>query len=156
MGMTTRESRLVFRSQVDVNEVIFQENFELVLIETSRPFLFLLVEVEVEVNSLHLLDSKDWNCSKRFVAASDCIASTFEVSEAFLCNLHPSVQVTWVKSCFILNKLSLEEYLVMRVIEVYDFILWWKFHLLFESRSSSSSLISIKSDVNVLLDRLGL
>lgn len=87
--------------------------------------MLLLVEVEIEVDSLHFLDCQDGNSSQGLVAAGDGIASALEVTETFLCHLHPAVKVTGVKTCFVLDQLTLEEHFVVRVIQIYGFILRW-------------------------------
>lgn len=140
--------------QVHVNEIIFQDNFELVSHEWLVLLNFLFVDVEIKVNCLYFLDSQYRNCQQWLVAASNCVASTLIVSESIFCDLDPSVDECWVITSFILHKFTLKEYIIILVHQVDIFILRWHFFLLSESWSAICTHISIQIDINILYNIL--
>lgn len=113
--MSAEDLLLILGSQIDIYEVILEEYFKLVIVELGRLLLFLLVEVEVELDLLHFLDGENGDGSEWLIAAGDGIASALEIPEALLGDLNPAVEVAGVDSCLILNQFTLEENFVVRV-----------------------------------------
>jgi hypothetical protein len=105
--------------QVELNEVILQVYFELVLNELAVLLSLLLLQGQLKVDLHHFLDGSYWDGHQGLVAAGDGIASALEVLEALLSDLDPSVDEGWVVASLVFHKLSLEEYFIIGICEVY-------------------------------------
>ena len=74
------------------------------------------------MNSLDSVNSFDWNGHQGFITTSDCITSTLEVAQSVFSDLDPTQEEIRVYTGFILGYLALKENLLIRVVQIYEFI----------------------------------
>lgn len=150
MTMSTLTNPLfISRFEIHLNEIIFEIYFELVLNECSILLLLFLLQRQFKLDSDYFLDSSNWDGHERFVATSYCITSVFEVLEAFLSHLNPSVDESRIVTSFVLHQFTLEEYLIIGISQVDQLIMRQEFFFFSDSGSSILTRVTIQVDVEV-------
>ena len=113
---------IIIIGYIVVQKVILEEYFKLVL---SIDYLFCVPFIYWELvwNFLHSINCKNRESHQRTITAWNSCASPFEISKALFSDLNPTIHKTGIDASLVFGHLSLEQYFIIGVLQVYLIIL---------------------------------